>query len=61
MAFIGRSSKVDRLYKPCGSQEADAKKMETLKVGSKSILKVKLLLQSDPNLLMYRESNFLSY
>jgi hypothetical protein len=50
MAFIGRSSKVDRLYKPCGSQEADAKKMETLKVGSKSILKVKLLLQSDPNL-----------
>jgi hypothetical protein len=31
------------IFRPCGSHEADAKIMETLKVGSKSILKVKLL------------------
>lgn len=53
--------KILQIAKRIESQEADANIMETLKVGRKSILKVKLLLQSDPNLLMFKESNFLSY
>lgn len=52
--------KILQIAKRIGLQESNIEIINNLKVGNKSIFKVRLLLRSDPNLLEFKKDNFLS-